>query len=151
MINEIAFEMATSSLRFGAGVTREVGMDLVDLGVKRALVVTDPNLTRLLPVQTGRRARRAGVEAEVLRPSRASSRLHGRSAKRFSSPSCTPVDGIVGRGGGSVIDTAKAVNLYTTCPPRTSSTTSTRHWEGDAGTRPAQASDRDSDDGGYRQ
>ena len=26
-------------------------MDLVDLGVRRALVVTDPNLTRLAPVQ----------------------------------------------------------------------------------------------------
>ena len=52
MLLENAFEMAASSVRFGAGVTREVGMDLVDLGVRRALVLTDPNLTRLAPVRT---------------------------------------------------------------------------------------------------
>ena len=34
--------MSTSNLRFGAGVTREVGMDLEDLGVKRALLLIDP-------------------------------------------------------------------------------------------------------------
>ena len=56
--------MAASSVRFGAGVTREVGMDLVDLGVRRALVVTDPNLARLAPVQTVLAALdAAGVEA----------------------------------------------------------------------------------------
>ena len=52
MSTESAFEMATSNIRFGAGVTQEVGMDLADLGVRRALVVTDPSLTQLSPVQT---------------------------------------------------------------------------------------------------
>ena len=65
MSREIAFEMAASSVRF-APTTREVGMDLVDLGVRRALVVTDPNLTRLAPVQkvldlARRRGRRGGA------------------------------------------------------------------------------------------
>ena len=69
MSQETAFEMAASNVRFGAGVTREVGMDLVDLGVKRALVVTDPNLTRLAPVQTVLTALdAAGVEAGAVRP-----------------------------------------------------------------------------------
>ena len=65
MINEIAFEMAASSLRFGAGVTREVGKDLVDLGVRRALVVTDPNLTRTRTPcrRCSRRSRRRACEA----------------------------------------------------------------------------------------
>ena len=52
MNHEIAFEMAASSVRFGPGVTREVGMDLVDLGVRTALVVTDATLARLPPVAT---------------------------------------------------------------------------------------------------
>ncbi len=42
MTKDIAFEMAVSSVRYGVGVTREVGPDLADLGAKHVLVVTDP-------------------------------------------------------------------------------------------------------------
>ena len=42
MISETAFEMAASSIRFGVGVTREVGADLKELGARRVLLVTDP-------------------------------------------------------------------------------------------------------------
>jgi hydroxyacid-oxoacid transhydrogenase len=117
MTNEIAFEMATSSLRFGVGVTREVGMDLADLGVRRALVVTDPNLTRLAPVQTALAALdAAGVEAVLFDRARVEPTDESfREAIRFAE--LHPVDGIVAVGGGSVIDTAKAVNLYTAYPP----------------------------------
>ena len=117
MSNEIAFEMATSSLRFGAGVTREVGMDLVDLGIRKALVVTDPNLTRLAPVQTVLGAlAAAGVQAVLFDRARVEPTDQSfREAIQFAE--LHPADGIVAVGGGSVIDTAKAVNLYTTCPP----------------------------------
>jgi alcohol dehydrogenase class IV len=54
MVNETAFELAASNIRFGAGVTREVGMDLVDLGARRVLLVTDPTLSRMAPVQIAR-------------------------------------------------------------------------------------------------
>src|SRR4249919_2752466 len=52
MQNEYAFEMAVANIRFGAGVTREAGMDLADRGVRNALVLTDPVLRNLPPVQT---------------------------------------------------------------------------------------------------
>jgi len=117
MTNEIAFEMATSNLRFGAGVTKEVGMDLVDLGVRRALVVTDPNVARLPPVATVIDALGAVHVESVLfdrvrvEPTDASF----REAIDFANANA--IDGLVAVGGGSVIDTAKAVNLYTTYPP----------------------------------
>jgi len=115
--SEIAFEMAASSVRYGPGVTREVGQDLVDLGVRYALVVTDPKLTTLAPVQTVLSALHdAGVKTTLydrvgVEPTDSSF----RDAIDFAGS--LAVDGIVAVGGGSVIDTAKAVNLYTTYPP----------------------------------
>jgi hydroxyacid-oxoacid transhydrogenase len=117
MQNEIAFEMAVSSVRFGAGVTREVGMDLQDLGAHHVLVLTDPVLAGMRPVQT---------VLESLQDNGISFVLYDRvrveptdesfqDAIAFARPS--QYDAFVAVGGGSVIDTAKAVNLYTTYPP----------------------------------
>ena len=39
--------MAASSIRFGPGVTKEVGMDFKNLGAKRVAVVTDATVDRL--------------------------------------------------------------------------------------------------------
>jgi hydroxyacid-oxoacid transhydrogenase len=114
MNREIAFEMAVSNVRFGAGVTREVGQDLADLGVKRALVVTDPRIAALPPVQTVLDA--AGVGAVVFDRVRVEPTDESfQDAIRFAGEH--PVDGFVAVGGGSAIDTAKAANLYTTYPP----------------------------------
>jgi hydroxyacid-oxoacid transhydrogenase len=117
MVHEIAFEMAAASVRFGAGVTREIGMELVDLGVRAALVITDPRVAGLPPVKSVLEALdEAHVKAVVydrvrVEPTDASF----RDAIQFAAGHS--IDGIVAVGGGSVIDTAKAVNLYTTYPP----------------------------------
>jgi hydroxyacid-oxoacid transhydrogenase len=39
--------MAASSIRFGPGCTKEVGMDFKNMGSKRVCVVTDVNVARL--------------------------------------------------------------------------------------------------------
>src|SRR2546423_1065561 len=47
--HDTAFQISAANVRFGPGVTREVGMDLRDLGARRTLVLMDPAL-RSLPV-----------------------------------------------------------------------------------------------------
>ena len=51
MENDYAFEMSTSNIRYGPGVTREVGMDLAELGVRRVMIVTDPGLAKTAIVE----------------------------------------------------------------------------------------------------
>ena len=48
---EYAFEMAASSIRFGPGCTKEVGMDFKNLGAKKVCVVTDPTVSKLNAMQ----------------------------------------------------------------------------------------------------
>ena len=117
MQNEFAFEMAVANIRFGAGVTREIGMDLADLGIRRVLVLTDALLRRLAPVQKVQ---------ESLDANGVAYRLYDRVRVEPTDESFldaiafaeqAPFEGIVAVGGGSTIDTAKAVNLYTAFPP----------------------------------
>ena len=51
MKKDNAIQIATSNLRYGIGITREVGMDFKDMDVKRVLVITDENLKKSSPVQ----------------------------------------------------------------------------------------------------
>jgi hydroxyacid-oxoacid transhydrogenase len=113
---ETAFSMDTSSIKYGPGVTREVGWDMEEQGCKRVMVVTDANLADKEPV---------AVTLEALRK-------HGIDAVLFDQASVEPTDisfkeaiqfaedghfdGFVAVGGGSSMDTAKAANLYATYP-----------------------------------
>jgi hydroxyacid-oxoacid transhydrogenase len=119
MPDEIAFEMAASNLRFGPGVTREVGMDVADLGLKRVLVIADPVVARLPPGAAVSESLEAnGIEFDLydrvrVEPSDAS------LADAISFAVGRGYEAFIAVGGGSTIDTAKAVNLYTTYPPAT--------------------------------
>ena len=71
MQREYAFEIASSTIRYGVGVTREVGMDLADLHVRRAMVVTDAHLAKLAPVAAVLESlKKEGVQFSLSRPGR---------------------------------------------------------------------------------
>jgi hydroxyacid-oxoacid transhydrogenase len=113
---ETAFTMDTSSIKYGPGVTCEVGYDMRQLGARRVMVLTDPNLADSSPVAVTLEALRSeGIDAVLydrvrIEPTDASF----REAIRFATDG--GFDGYVAIGGGSTMDTAKAANLYATYP-----------------------------------
>ncbi len=115
-MNETAFTMDTSSIKFGPGVTREVGTDMANLGAKRVMVVTDPQLTNSEPVSITLTALRAeGIDAVLYDRSRVEPTDQSfKDAIQFAVTG--NFDGYVAVGGGSSMDTAKAANLYATYP-----------------------------------
>ncbi|KAI4160013.1 MAG: hypothetical protein LQ342_006141 [Letrouitia transgressa] len=108
--------MAASSIRFGPGCTKEVGMDFRNLGVKRVCVVTDGNVSRLNAVkQAVEGLSMEGVDFTVYEKTAVEPKDSSiREAVGFSK-SQQP-DAFLAIGGGSVIDTAKLMNLYTCFP-----------------------------------
>ncbi len=116
MQKDFAIQMGSSNLRFGPGVTSEVGMDLLDMGVKRVLLLTDANLTNSDPVQTAIEAMsREGVSFDVFDSVRVEPTDDSFKAA-IAVATAGEYEAFVAVGGGSTIDTAKAANLYTTYP-----------------------------------
>ncbi|KAI0722905.1 alcohol dehydrogenase [Earliella scabrosa] len=111
---EYAFEVAAANLRFGEGVTREVGMDFKNMNARKVAVFTDPNVAKLPPAKMAI----ASLEAQqdlpfvvydrvVAEPTEASWRDAIAWARQHDCSHFLAV------GGGSVMDTAKAANLFT--------------------------------------
>jgi hydroxyacid-oxoacid transhydrogenase len=114
---DTAFEMAVAAVRFGAGVTSEVGMDLADRGVGCALIVTDPTVARLPPAQAVVDSLDANAVKWVMYDGVRVEPTEQSWLAAIDFARGHTFDAIVAVGGGSSIDTAKAVNLYTTHPP----------------------------------
>jgi hydroxyacid-oxoacid transhydrogenase len=116
MTFETAFTMDSSSIKYGPGVTREVGQDMLRLEARRVLVLTDPQLTDSTPVRITLEAlQEAGIDTVLydqvrIEPTDVSFKEAIRVATDGS------FDGYVAVGGGSTMDTAKAANLYATYP-----------------------------------
>ncbi len=113
---EFAFQVSTSSLRFGAGVTAEIGMDFREMGASSVLVVTDKKVAGLRPVETVRGSlEREGIRYDLFDEVRIEPNDRSFQAA-IEVASEGEYDGFAAVGGGSTIDTAKAANLYSTFP-----------------------------------
>ncbi|WP_308164237.1 hydroxyacid-oxoacid transhydrogenase [Nonomuraea sediminis] len=114
---ESVFTYGAPALKFGPGASAEVGYDLSQYGVRRALVVTDPGVAATgHPHRIAAQLAGYGIEAAVfdrvhVEPTDDSMREAIEHARATG-----PWDAFVAVGGGSSIDTAKAVNLLTTNP-----------------------------------
>jgi hydroxyacid-oxoacid transhydrogenase len=116
MAFESAFTMDTSSIKYGPGVTREIGWDMEEQGARRVMVVTDPNLSAREPVAVVLEAlHKSGIDAVLFDQARVEpTDVSFKEAIAFAQDG--KFDGFVAVGGGSSMDTAKAANLYATHP-----------------------------------
>ena len=113
---ETAFTLDTSSIKYGPGVTRELGYDMARLGARRVMVLTDPNVAKLEPVSMAMEAL-ASEDIDAVLFDRVRVEPTDESFKDAAQVAIDGAfDGYVAVGGGSSIDTAKAANLYATYP-----------------------------------
>ncbi|MCA9705006.1 MAG: iron-containing alcohol dehydrogenase [Myxococcales bacterium] len=111
-----AFTVDPPLLTFGSGCAREAGDLALALGMRRVALMTDATVVELEPfAELERSLREAGLDVVVydevhVEPTSDSFEAAIAFARdgRF--------DGYVSAGGGSVIDTTKAANLYATWP-----------------------------------
>jgi alcohol dehydrogenase class IV len=114
---ESIFTYGAPTLKFGDGAAEEIGYDLAQLGARRALVITDPGVAATgLAERVAAQMAQFGVQAAVfegvrIEPTDQSMQLAIDWARQHG-----PWDAFVAVGGGSSIDTAKAVNLLLTNP-----------------------------------
>jgi alcohol dehydrogenase class IV len=107
----VAFALAVPlDVRFGAGCVREVPAALAGLGATRVLVVTGRTTARADQVR--RRLQEAGISTEVVAvPGEPSLELVREVLQRLGETGC---DAVLGYGGGSALDVAKAVAVLAT-------------------------------------
>jgi len=113
---ETVFVMEMSPIKFGLGATEEIAYDAQRLGLGRVLIVTDRNIAELgLPERIRALLGEQGIKADVydgveVEPTDRSMEEAAEYARTKE------FDGLIGVGGGSALDTCKAVNLLATYP-----------------------------------
>jgi hydroxyacid-oxoacid transhydrogenase len=114
---ESVFTYGAPQLKFGHGAAEEIGYDLAQTGARRVLVVTDPGVAATgTPQRVADRMARFDVEAHVFDGAHVEPTDESLQAAVDWAREHGPWDAIVAVGGGSSIDTAKAINLLTSNP-----------------------------------
>jgi alcohol dehydrogenase class IV len=113
---EDVFSVDVSSIAYGPGALREAGEQARALGIGRIALFTDRRLAALEHVAIVKKSLAdAGVDTAVYDEVRVEPTDESfQAATRFAEEA--RVDGYISVGGGSVIDTAKAADLYATHP-----------------------------------
>lgn len=113
---EEAFSVDVSAITYGHGCLSEAGEQAKALGIKRIALFTDKRLAASEHVEKVRKSlSAAGIDYAVYDEVKVEpTDISFQAGTRFAEEA--KVDGFISVGGGSVIDTAKAANLYTTYP-----------------------------------
>ena len=111
-----AFTVDASRITFGRGCLEELGDRAAALGMTRVALFSDAVVARLPVFDTAQRSlRAAGIDVIAFTDVHVEPTDESfRKASAFASD--VKPDGYVSVGGGSVIDTAKAANLYASYP-----------------------------------
>ena len=116
-VTETVFTYAAPALKFGPGSADEIGYDLAQLGARRVLVLTDAGVSATgWPQRIADAMTPFGIEARVYDGVRVEPTDVSLQEAVDAARATGPWDAYVAVGGGSSIDTAKAVNLLTTNP-----------------------------------
>jgi hydroxyacid-oxoacid transhydrogenase len=115
--DETIFTWGAPPLKIGWGASDEIGFDLSQYGVRRVLILTDPGLVDTgIPHRIADRLLAYGIAGEVFAGVHVEPTDQSIMAAVAYATEQGPWDGFVAAGGGSAIDTAKAVDLLTTFP-----------------------------------
>ena len=115
LTEETIFTWGAPPLKFGAGAVDEIGFEMAQFGAKRVLILTDPGISALgLPGRIADSLTRYGITSEVFDGVHVEPTDDSMDKAAGYARSQGPWDGFIAVGGGSSIDTAKAVNLLTT-------------------------------------
>jgi alcohol dehydrogenase class IV len=116
-MSETVFTYAAPALKFGPGASLEVGHDLLSYGARRVLLVTDPGVAATgHPARIAEQRAARGLEVTTYDRARVEPTDESMIEAIDFARDAGPFDAILAVGGGSSIDTAKAVNLLTTNP-----------------------------------
>jgi len=116
-VAESVFTYAAPALKFGAGASAEIGHDLQTYDAQRVLLVTDPGVAATgHPGRIAEQIAARGLHVTTYDGVRVEPTDASIEAAVAFARDAGPFDAIVAVGGGSSIDTAKAVNLLITNP-----------------------------------
>ncbi len=120
-VTESVFTYAAPGLKFGRGASNEIGWDVQQLvatagrSAHRVLLVTDPGVDATgHPARIAAGMRRLGLHVTVFAGARVEPTDASMEEAIGFARDAGPFDAMVAVGGGSAIDTAKAVNLLLT-------------------------------------